>query len=193
MPARWSGRANKRKSSSSGMAENAPHLVLHPRLRPIGMLALHSSRLHFAGRPVKAFGHPQPFLAGHGAKDFNLFRCGLFILQYGTNMRLRGYSRKQNAFYPSCPPCAGVETRSRDPFTAASGNPAMTTMVSPKPALTSTRTGMDLFTSCPSPDFPSGTRRRRLFRRRAGWWSHRGRGRSKAERAIEPVPDRLGR
>src|SRR5208282_4898280 len=34
-----------------------------------------------------------------------------------------------------------VETRSRDSFTAASGNPTMTTTVSPHPELTSTSTG----------------------------------------------------
>src|SRR6202044_3797114 len=36
---------------------------------------------------------------------------------------------------------SAVETRSRDSFTAASGNPTMTTMVSPQPELTSTSTG----------------------------------------------------
>src|SRR5438552_1405062 len=34
-----------------------------------------------------------------------------------------------------------VLTRSRDSFTAVSGNPTITTMVSPQPALTSTSTG----------------------------------------------------
>src|SRR5580658_9680441 len=36
---------------------------------------------------------------------------------------------------------SAVETLSRDSFTAASGNPTMTTMVSPQPELTSTSTG----------------------------------------------------
>jgi hypothetical protein len=36
---------------------------------------------------------------------------------------------------------SAVETRSRDSFTAASGNPTMTTVVSPQPELTSTSTG----------------------------------------------------
>ena len=36
---------------------------------------------------------------------------------------------------------SAVETRSRDSFTAASGRPTMTTMVSPQPELTSTSTG----------------------------------------------------
>jgi hypothetical protein len=95
MPSRWSGRVNNKKSSSSGMAENSPHLVVHLRVRSIGMLTAHSSGLHLARRPVEAFGHSKPFLARHGAKNLNLFRPGLFIGQHEKTMHCRGNRRKR--------------------------------------------------------------------------------------------------
>ena len=81
------------------MGEDAPHLFLHPCLRPVGMLGAHSSGLHFTGRPVKAPGRPEPVLAGHGAKDFDLFRTGLFIRQHETTMCRQCHWRKRNAFF----------------------------------------------------------------------------------------------
>jgi len=79
------------------MGENAPHVSLHPRLRPVGMLDAQAGGLHFARGPIQAPGHLQPCLAGHGAKDFDLLWAGLFIRQHGLNMCYRGPSRKQNA------------------------------------------------------------------------------------------------
>jgi hypothetical protein len=62
------------------------------------MLGAQSGSLHFARRPIKPPSHAQPFLPGHGAKEFHLFRTGLFIRQHEITMRRRGHSRKQKAF-----------------------------------------------------------------------------------------------
>jgi hypothetical protein len=85
------------KNSTSGICENAPHIGLHPCLRPVGMLGAQSGSLHLARRPVKTLGRPQSILAGHGAKDLNLFRTRLFIRQHGLSMPRRGLPRKQKA------------------------------------------------------------------------------------------------
>ena len=85
------GRSINKKSSGSGIAENAPHLVVHFCLRPIGMLSAHSRRLHSAGRPVKPLRNPQSILTGHGAKGINLFPAQLFIRQHPLNMPHRSH------------------------------------------------------------------------------------------------------
>jgi hypothetical protein len=64
------------------MAENSAHLVVHARLRPVGMLVAQARRLHFARRPVKLFGQAQPPRASHGAQGRELFGAGLFIHQH---------------------------------------------------------------------------------------------------------------
>jgi hypothetical protein len=89
------------ESSTSGIRENTPHVGLYSRLRPVGMLRAHAGGLHFARGPIQTPRHPQPFLAGHGAEDFDLFCAGLFICQHGLSMRYRGHWRKQHALGPS--------------------------------------------------------------------------------------------
>src|SRR5476651_2568802 len=97
MPARFNGRTNSRNNSGSRMAENPAHLVVHARLRPVGMLAVQTRRLHFARRPVKPFGQPQPPCASHGAQGRELLRAGLFIRQHEKIMRQKNGSRKRRA------------------------------------------------------------------------------------------------
>ena len=96
-PACWSGRTNNKKRSAPGIRENAPHLDLYKSLRPVGVLGAQTGSLHFARGPVKTLGYPESFLAGHGAKDFNLFRTGLFIRQHGASMRRCDHWRKRKA------------------------------------------------------------------------------------------------
>src|SRR5580658_9394770 len=69
-----------------------------------------------------------------------------------------------------------VETRSRDSFTAASGNPTMTTIVSPQPELTSTSTGK---ASIP---LTAADKTRASI---GGYWSNAG---ARAMRFFAPMP-----
>jgi hypothetical protein len=65
------------------MAENALNLVVHFCLRAAVMVT---------------FCRAQSFPAGHGAKDFGLFRTGLFLRQHEITMDFQGHWRKQKAF-----------------------------------------------------------------------------------------------
>lgn len=69
------------------MEENASNFFFQPLLGPIRMLVAQAGQFQSSSRPMEVFGLLEPFDAGHGSKNPDLLRAGLFIGQHAGTLR----------------------------------------------------------------------------------------------------------
>jgi hypothetical protein len=69
------------------MEKNASNFFFQPLFRPVRMLVAQAGQLQSSSGPIEVFSLLKPLDAGHGSKNLNLLRAGLFIGQHSGTLR----------------------------------------------------------------------------------------------------------